>query len=319
MTRKKQPPEVSFVRSSAAEYLTFVAATGSQEQAVEMRYEDENIWLSQKMMATLYDVTVPAINQQLKRIFADRELTPDAAIKQLLTTAADGKTNVREVAHCPGPPLRERLRSRRGRDQAPRRGRRKGPVTQGPEAVIAAPRANVGAVVAPFAEPSGIQRGSSGGAQTTPRCSPRCFARHMERSVSASTSAASSIRRSTSARRSSRAALASAASSGGAWSMRPTLRLPSRRQSSAFRDSSRLLSASGAHATEEPSTVTGQRESASLSRRARPKFSESHCERPRRTVRTSEPVRFRSPRAFAERAACGANVKKASQKRGFWL
>lgn len=92
MTRRKQTPDVSIVRSSAAEYLTFVAATGSNEQAVEMRYEDENIWLSQKMMATLYDVTIPAINQHLKRIFADRELAPDAVIKQLLTTAADGKT-----------------------------------------------------------------------------------------------------------------------------------------------------------------------------------------------------------------------------------
>lgn len=93
MTRKKRPPAASLVRSSAAEYLTFVAATGSQQQAVEMRYEDENIWLSQKMMATLSDVTVPAINQHLKRIFADRELAPDAVIKQLLTTAADGKVN----------------------------------------------------------------------------------------------------------------------------------------------------------------------------------------------------------------------------------
>ncbi|MBL8739558.1 MAG: virulence RhuM family protein, partial [Myxococcales bacterium] len=92
MTRKKQPPEVSIVRSSAAEYLTFVAATGSQQQAVEMRYEDENIWLSQKMMATLYDVTVPAISQHLKRIFTDRELIEEAVVKQYLTTAADGKT-----------------------------------------------------------------------------------------------------------------------------------------------------------------------------------------------------------------------------------
>jgi len=92
MTRKKKPPTVSLVRSSAAEYLTFVAATGSQEQSVEMRYEDENIWLSQKMMATLYDVSVPAINQHLKRIFNDRELAPEQVIKHYLTTAADGKT-----------------------------------------------------------------------------------------------------------------------------------------------------------------------------------------------------------------------------------
>lgn len=56
-----------------------------------MRYEDENIWLTQKMMATLYDVSVPAINQHLKRIFADNELEEAAVIKQYLTTAADGK------------------------------------------------------------------------------------------------------------------------------------------------------------------------------------------------------------------------------------
>ena len=84
--------EISLVRSSAAEYLTFVAATGSAEASVEMRYEDENIWLTQKMMATLYDVSVSAINQHLKRIFADNELEEEAVVKQYLTTAADGKS-----------------------------------------------------------------------------------------------------------------------------------------------------------------------------------------------------------------------------------
>ena len=93
---RKPPPvakknEVSIVRSSAAEYLTFVAATGNAETSVEMRYEDENIWLTQKMMATVYDVSVPAINQHLKRIFVDNELDEAAVIKQYLTTAADGK------------------------------------------------------------------------------------------------------------------------------------------------------------------------------------------------------------------------------------
>jgi hypothetical protein len=66
--------EVSLVRSSAAEYLTFVAATGKAQSSVEMRYEDENLWLTQKMMATLYDVSVPAISQHLKRIYADNEI-----------------------------------------------------------------------------------------------------------------------------------------------------------------------------------------------------------------------------------------------------
>ena len=86
---KKQPPAI---RSSAAEYLTFVAATGDDETSVEMRYEDENIWLTQKMMAELYDVSVSAINQHLKKIFSDGELAEDSVIKKYLITAADGKT-----------------------------------------------------------------------------------------------------------------------------------------------------------------------------------------------------------------------------------
>jgi len=93
--RKAKPKsgkiEKSIVRSSAAEYLTFVAAGGQSETSVEMRYEDENIWLTQKMLATLYAVSVPAINQHLKRIFADNELEEAAVIKQYLTTAVDGK------------------------------------------------------------------------------------------------------------------------------------------------------------------------------------------------------------------------------------
>lgn len=80
------------LRSSAAEYLTFVAATGNAETSVEMRYEDENVWLTQKMMAAVYDVTVPAINQHLKRVFADNELQEAAVVKQYLITAADGKS-----------------------------------------------------------------------------------------------------------------------------------------------------------------------------------------------------------------------------------
>ncbi|MCB4364144.1 virulence RhuM family protein [Hydrogenophaga taeniospiralis] len=83
--------EISLVRSSAAEYLTFIAATAGGSASVEMRYEDENLWLTQKMMATLYDVSVPAINQHLKRVFADNELDEVAVVKPYLTTAADGK------------------------------------------------------------------------------------------------------------------------------------------------------------------------------------------------------------------------------------
>ncbi|MGL5020257.1 MAG: virulence RhuM family protein [Luteolibacter sp.] len=99
MSKKKPTPGVraikntdaSIVRSSAAEYLTFVAAGGDSEASVEMRYEDENVWLTQKMMAALYDVSVPAINQHLKRIFSDNELEEEAVVKPYLITAADGK------------------------------------------------------------------------------------------------------------------------------------------------------------------------------------------------------------------------------------
>ncbi len=88
MAKKKN--EIS-IRSSAAEYLTYVASVGNQADSFEMRYEDENIWLTQKMMATLYDVSVPAINQHLKKIFEDGELVENSVIKKYLTTADDGK------------------------------------------------------------------------------------------------------------------------------------------------------------------------------------------------------------------------------------
>lgn len=77
------------IRSSAAEYLTFVAASGSG--GVEAVYADESIWLSQKMMATLYDVNVRTINEHLKKIFADNELQEEAVIRKFRITAADGK------------------------------------------------------------------------------------------------------------------------------------------------------------------------------------------------------------------------------------
>lgn len=80
------------IRSSAAEYLTFIAANGDDQEALEIRYEDENIWLTQKMMATLYDVSVSAINQHLKKIFDDNELDENSVIKKYLITANDGKS-----------------------------------------------------------------------------------------------------------------------------------------------------------------------------------------------------------------------------------
>ena len=96
---KKKPAELS-VRSSAAEYLTFAAAGGKTAAGVEMRYEDENVWLTQKMMATLYDVSVATINQHLRRIFADDELEPGATVKKYPVVQNEGGRAVhRRVEH----------------------------------------------------------------------------------------------------------------------------------------------------------------------------------------------------------------------------
>jgi hypothetical protein len=99
-TRKAKIGKEITIRSSAAEYLTFVAATGDNPAAVEMRYQDENIWLTQKMLAVLYDVEVPTINYHLKKIFADAELSKAATIRKFLIVQTEGNREVeREVEH----------------------------------------------------------------------------------------------------------------------------------------------------------------------------------------------------------------------------
>ena len=87
----KNKNKSSNLRSSAAEYLTFVASTGDSEKSIEMRYEDENIWLTQKMMAELYDVDVRTINEHIKKILNDGELNENAVIRKYRITASDGK------------------------------------------------------------------------------------------------------------------------------------------------------------------------------------------------------------------------------------
>ncbi|MBK8259289.1 MAG: virulence RhuM family protein [Polyangiaceae bacterium] len=90
MAPRDKSPTASLVRSSAAEYLTFVAASGTG--GVEAVYADENVWLSQKMMAQLYDIDVRTINYHLKTIFSDTELQEEAVIQNFRITAPDGKT-----------------------------------------------------------------------------------------------------------------------------------------------------------------------------------------------------------------------------------
>ena len=78
------------IRSSAAEYLTYVASVGEQQASIEMRYEDENIWLTQKMMATLYGVGLPTINEHIKKIYADSELEESATIRNFRIVQTEG-------------------------------------------------------------------------------------------------------------------------------------------------------------------------------------------------------------------------------------
>ena len=88
------------LRSSAAEYLTFVASTGGSDESFEMRYEDENIWLTQKMIAVLYDVDVRTVNEHIKKIYDDQELSEEATIRNFRMVQTEGGRQVsRELKH----------------------------------------------------------------------------------------------------------------------------------------------------------------------------------------------------------------------------
>ena len=93
--------EVSIVRSSAAEYLTFIAASGTGGIDAVV-YADENIWLTQKMMGVLYDVATHTINYHLKKVFSDSELQGKSVIRNFRITAADGKSYNTKHYSLPG-------------------------------------------------------------------------------------------------------------------------------------------------------------------------------------------------------------------------
>ena len=96
---KKKRDEIT-IRSSAAEYLTYVASVGDQQDSIEMRYEDENIWLTQKMMSALYDVDVRTINEHIQKIYEDGELTEEATIRNFRIVQTEGSRQVsRQVKH----------------------------------------------------------------------------------------------------------------------------------------------------------------------------------------------------------------------------
>ena len=90
MKKGKNKKEIT-IRSSCAEYLAYVSAVGDTDESIEMRYEDENIWLTQKMMAELYDVSVNTVNYHIKKIFEDSELQENSVIRKFRITANDGK------------------------------------------------------------------------------------------------------------------------------------------------------------------------------------------------------------------------------------
>jgi hypothetical protein len=95
--------EVSIIRSSAAEYLTFVASSG--QGGVEAVYADENVWITQKMMGLLYSVDVRTINYHLKNVFSSNELEEDSVIRNIRITAADGKFTTPSTTSLLGPLL----------------------------------------------------------------------------------------------------------------------------------------------------------------------------------------------------------------------
>jgi hypothetical protein len=96
----KKDKKTLAIRSSAAEYLIFAAATGDNPKSIELRYEDENIWLTQKMLATLYDVEINTVNYHIKKIFDDRELEPAATIRKFRIVQIEGNREVaRDVEH----------------------------------------------------------------------------------------------------------------------------------------------------------------------------------------------------------------------------
>ena len=96
---KKQKQEIS-IRSSAAEYLTYISTIGDQPSSVELRYEDENIWLTQRLLAELYGVGLPTINEHIQKIYADKELTEEATIRNFRIVQTEGSRQVnREVKH----------------------------------------------------------------------------------------------------------------------------------------------------------------------------------------------------------------------------
>lgn len=88
---KRENRDLEPQTSSAAQFITYIASTGLSREEYELRYENENIWMSQKTLASVYGVEIPNIAYHLRKLFQDVELDKDSVIKEILTTAPDGK------------------------------------------------------------------------------------------------------------------------------------------------------------------------------------------------------------------------------------
>ena len=94
MARKKKSnwDNMEPQKSSAAQFITYIASTGAGGEKYEIRYEDENIWMSQKMLAAVYGIEINSINYHIKKIFADAELDENSVIRKIRITGSDGKS-----------------------------------------------------------------------------------------------------------------------------------------------------------------------------------------------------------------------------------
>ena len=103
MVRKKNESIIqsnNLIRSSAAECLTYIASTGAGDETIEMHYEDENIWMTQKALAKLYDVSVPTINEHINKVYDDSELSKNSTIRKFRIVQQEGERQVsREINH----------------------------------------------------------------------------------------------------------------------------------------------------------------------------------------------------------------------------
>ena len=84
-----KPDKKLQIRNSTAEFLIFTSQAG--EKGIEVRVEDETVWLTQKLIAVLFGVTVPTVNEHLKNLFSDGEIQENSVVRKFRTTAADGK------------------------------------------------------------------------------------------------------------------------------------------------------------------------------------------------------------------------------------